>query len=373
MANAVLDWNDVGLAAVLTARQLPPDGARAMAMMHVAMFDAVNAVPVGVSPSAAAASAARTVLLKLFPEQRDAVERAYAASRKAISSEPGIDAAASVGERVANRCLAMRANDGVGAANTYRPFTSPGAYVSTALPVSYEWRAVQPWFMKQPSQYRPEPPPALTSAIWARDYNEIKELGSRASAKRTPEQTETARFWTLTGVASWNPVVRSLTAAQARPLVDDARLFALVNMAATDAFIAVFDAKYAYHFWRPVTAIRNGDNDGNDATAPDASWVPLVDTPLHPEYPCAHCITAGAVAAVLETEFGAGRVTEITMTSATAPGITHRWTRIADYVKEVNNARVWGGIHFRNSTEVGERMGRQIGRLAVTSLPKAAR
>jgi hypothetical protein len=147
--------------------------------------------------------------------------------------------------------------------------------------------------------------------------------------------------------------------------VDNARLFALANMAASDAFVAVFDAKYTYNFWRPITAIRNGDIDGNDATKRDSGWMPLVETPMHPEYPCAHCITAGAIAEVLEAHFGKGQVAPITMTSATAPGVTHRWTRIADYVTEVNNARIWGGLHYRHSTEVGEAMGRKIGALAI--------
>jgi hypothetical protein len=385
MADAVLDWNELGVAAVLAARQSPPESARSMAMMHLAMFDAVNAIerryapygtelraPAGASANAAAASAARAVLAKLFPEQRETLEKAYAASLKQISGERGIEAGAALGEQAANDCIAMRVNDGVGAANLYRPLTAPGVYVPTVLPVSHDWREVKPWVMKQPSQFRPEPPPALTSALWVRDYNEIKEVGAKNSQKRTPEQTEVARFWTAVGVATWNPVVRSLATAQPRRLVDNARLFALANMAASDAFVAVFDGKYAFNFWRPVTAIRNGEADGNDATAPDPAWLPFVDTPMHPEYPCAHCISAGAVAAVLEAEFGTGRVSAISMTSATAPGITHRWERIADYVKEINNARIWGGIHYRNTTEVGERMGREIGRLAATSLMQPA-
>jgi hypothetical protein len=386
MGDAILDWNELGVAAVLAARQSPPESARSMAMMHLAMFDAVNAIerryapygtelraPAGASANAAAASAARAVLAKLFPEQRETLEKAYAASLKQISGERGIEAGTALGEQAANGCIAMRVNDGVGAANLYRPLTSPGVYVPTVLPVSHDWREVKPWVMKQPSQFRPEPPPALTSALWVRDYNEIKEVGAKNSQKRTPEQTEVARFWTAVGVATWNPVVRSLATAQPRRLVDNARLFALANMAASDAFVAVFDGKYAFNFWRPVTAIRNGEADGNDATAPDPAWLPFVDTPMHPEYPCAHCISAGAVAAVLEAEFGTGRVSTISMTSATAPGITHRWERIADYVKEINNARIWGGIHYRNTTEVGERMGREIGRLAATSLMQPAR
>jgi hypothetical protein len=381
MADAVLDWNESGVAAVVAAKQLPPDGARSMAIMHLAMFSAVNAVdpryvpfgcevraPAGASANAAAISAAHAVLAKLFPEQREALDKAYAASLQRIAGDRGIETGTALGEEAASRCLALRANDGVGATNLYRPATRAGVYVTTALPVSYDWRDVRPWFLKQPSQLRPEPPPALTSATWARDYNEVKDLGARNSEKRTPEQTEVARFWTAVGVATWNPVVRSLASAEPRSLVANARLFALVNVAATDAYIAVFDAKYAFNFWRPLTAIRNGDIDGNDATTAERGWLPLIDTPMHPEYPCAHCMTAGAVGAVLESEFGNQKVSTITMTSATAPGVVRRWDRISDYVKEVDNARVWGGVHYRNSTEVGERAGRQIGRLAVTSI-----
>jgi hypothetical protein len=380
-ADAVLDWNETGVASVLAARQSPPEGARVMAMMHVAMFNAVNAIerryttygfeagaPAGASPNAAAAAAARSVLVGLFPDQRQAVDKAYAASLARLSGERGIEAGVALGERAGNDCLAMRGKDGVGMVNVYRPITTPGVYIPTALTASHDWREVKPWVMKSPSQFRPEPPPALTSATWTRDYNEIKEIGASNSAKRTPEQTEVARFWTAVGVVTWNPIVRSLATSKPRSLVENARLFALVNMAASDAFVAVFDGKYAFNFWRPVTAIRNGDIDGNDATAPDAAWLPFVDTPMHPEYPCAHCISAAAVGAVLEAEFGTGRVPATSMTSPTAPGAMRRFERIADYVKEVDNARIWGGIHYRNSTEVGERMGREIGRLVVASV-----
>ena len=379
MADAVLDWNQHGVAAVLAARQGPPDGARSMAIMHVAIFNAVNAIerryqsygfevraPTGASADAAVASAGRAVLVALFPEQRETVERAYAASLKQLSGKGGVDAGAALGEQAAQHCLALRASDGVGGANRYRPATAPGVYVPTTLPASYDWREVKPWVMERPAQFRPAPPPGLTSAAWARDYDEIKQVGAKDSETRTPAQTETARFWTAVGVATWNPVVRALAGAPARSLVDNARIFALVNVAAHDAFVAVFDAKYAFNFWRPITAIRNGASDGNDATSADAGWVPFVDTPMHPEYPCAHCITASAVASVLESEFGTGRVGVISMTSPTAPGVTHRWDRLRDYVQEVENARVWGGIHYRTSTEVADRMGRQIGSLAVT-------
>ncbi|HST07749.1 MAG TPA: hypothetical protein VLJ83_06225 [Gemmatimonadaceae bacterium] len=382
-ADAVLDWNEVALARVVAARQGPPDGARTLAMMHLAMFEAINAIehryapysfkgraPAGASADAAAAAAASSVLLKLFPDQAQVVQAAYSASLAAIPDGNAKSAGIALGNEVAAQCAAMRDKDGTGSAAPWRPVTAAGVYVATMLPAATEWPKVKPWFMKDGAQFRPGPPPALASAEWARDYNEIKSVGAKASTTRTAEQTEVARFWTIVGPPSWNPVVRSLASSKHLDLVDNARLFALVNMAATDAFVAVFDAKYAYNLWRPITAIRNGDIDGNDATSPDLGWVPLVDTPMHPEYPCAHCISAGAVAEVLESQFGKGEVPTIAMTSATAPGVTHRWTRIADYVTEVDNARVWGGIHYRNSTQVGEAIGRKIGLVATQEFMK---
>ena len=299
--DAVLDWNEVALARVIAAKQLPPDGARTMAMVHIGIFDAVNAVknrytsyffkghaPAGTSAEAAIAAAAHTILTKLFSDQAAPLESAYAASLAKIANGHGKTSGIELGRRIGAECLEMRVGDGTGASNSYRPKTSAGVYVSTALPVSPEWATVKPFFMNDSAQFRPGPPPALASAQWARDYNEIKELGALQSTTRTGEQSDIARFWTITGAPSWNPVVRSLAASNRLSLIDNARLFALVNIAATDAFIAVFDAKYEYNFWRPITAIRNGDIDGNGATSLDAKWLPLVDTPLHPEYPCAH-------------------------------------------------------------------------------------
>jgi hypothetical protein len=354
-ADVVLDWNEAGARAIAAERIGPPEGARIMAMMHFAMYEAIKEAH-GESAEAAGAAAARVVLDEMIPQQK----QQWAAMSRSSA----------IGERAGRRCLEMRAKDGVGAANLYRPVTAPGKYVPTMLPVSFDWQVVTPWFLSSPSQFRPEPPPALTSALWARDYNEIKDLGARNSTKRTAYQTEVARFWSIVGIASWNPIVRSLATSQPRTLIDNARLFALVNMAATDAFVAVFDGKYAYQLWRPVTAIRNGDIDGNDATEIDPAWLPLIDTPMHPEYPCAHCITSSAVATVLESEFGEGEVAPMTLASSAVPGVTHSWSRIRDYVEEVSNARIWGGIHYRNSTEVGRRMGREIGLLAVKGAPK---
>lgn len=151
-------------------------------------------------------------------------------------------------------------------------------------------------------------------------------------------------------------------------LVQNARLLALVSLVQADAYIAVFDAKYAFNLWRPITAIRDGDLDDNDATAPDLGWVPLLETPMHPEYPCAHCINAGAVGVVLEREFGTGRVKGMRVSSPGAPNVVHTWERVSDFVDEVSNARVWAGLHYRNSTVVGTAMGRKIGELALGRL-----
>lgn len=199
-----------------------------------------------------------------------------------------------------------------------------------------------------------------------RDLNEIRELGERNSTRRTAEQTTIGRFWFLTGPRTYNPIVHQVAKAKDMDIVDCARLFALVSMAGADASIAVFDGKYAYNFWRPVTAIRNADQTGNNATPRNASWLPLGDTPMHPEYPCAHCITSAAVSAVLQTVAGES-VGEITLTSPTAPGVTRRWKRLQDYSDEVSLARVYAGFHYRFSIEVGKEMGKKIGELTVAT------
>jgi len=212
----------------------------------------------------------------------------------------------------------------------------------------------------------------LTSAEWAQDSYEIKDLGGKKSTLRTPEQTEIARFWTIVGPASWDPIVQQLASAPGRKLIENARLYALVEMATADAYIAVFDAKYTFNLWRPITAIRNGDMDGNDDTARDASWEPLIDTPPHPEYPCAHCITSSAAGAVLEAEFGTGSIA-LTMTSAAVADVVHKWASIKEYADEVSAARICGGIHYRTSTSVGRAMGKKIGERAVQNYLKPVR
>jgi hypothetical protein len=193
-------------------------------------------------------------------------------------------------------------------------------------------------------------------------------LVGKDSKNRTQRQTEDAHFWLITGPVSYYPIVRQLVSSKNMDVVDSARFMALTSTAIADTYIAVFDAKYHYEFWRPITAIRNGDMDDNPATALEPTWQPIDNTPMHPEYPCAHCISSAAVAMVIEGVLGSAEVPEVSMTSATAPGITHRWTNVWAFANEVSAARIYAGFHYRFSTRVGQEMGRQIGRLVVQAL-----
>jgi hypothetical protein len=234
------------------------------------------------------------------------------------------------------------------------------------------WPKVKPFAMAMPSQFRPGPPVSLGSKEWATDYNEIEDYGGKTSAKRSPQQTETARFWLMVGPPAYHPFVRQLVTAKKMSVGDSARLMALTSVALNDALIAVFDAKYHYNFWRPITAIRNGDIDGNDATEREATWQPIENTPMHPEYPCAHCILSGSVSVVIKAVLGTGDIPEIAITSPTAPGVTHRWTNLAAFTDEVANARIWAGFHYRFSTRVGTDMGHQIGEYVVKNVMQPA-
>jgi hypothetical protein len=225
--------------------------------------------------------------------------------------------------------------------------------------------------MTSATQFRPAAPPALASERWARDYNEAKELGGKTSTRRSAEQTEIARFWEYSLPAIYHGLVRSVALQPGRDVARNARLFALVAQAMDDALISVFDAKYHYNFWRPPTAIRNGDIDANDATQRDAAWASLVDVPMHPEYPSAHSALAATVGAVLKAEIGAGTMPVLSTSSPTAKGAVRRWTSVDELVREVADARVYAGIHFRAATEAGGAMGRQIGELAAAKQSQA--
>jgi PAP2 superfamily len=378
-ADVVSDWNAKAEAIAVEKRLLPPPNGRGMAILHVAMFEAVNAVDRRyasyrlkltaertTSKEAAAASAAHAVLIAQHPDQQAGLDAMLTASLAAIAEGDGKTKGIALGKQAAAGIIALRANDNSSVPDSYRPFTTAGVYVPTVVPVSSTVGQTTPWVMTSGSQFRPAPPPALSSATWTKDVNEIREFGGRANSKRTAEQTDIGRFWFVTGPQAWNPIARQLAVSKKLDIVDSARLFALVAVATNDAFIAVFEAKYHYNFWRPVTAIRNADIGDNRATPRDPSWMPLGDTPMHPEYPCAHCITSAAAATVLQAIFG-DRIPEVSMTSSTAPGVTRRWTSLQAYSDEVAMARIYGGFHYRFSNVVGQDMGRKIAELAISS------
>ena len=380
-ADAVTEWN-VRDGEFVTAANLPtPPANRAMAIAHTAAYEAATAVTrrelSGVRPSAdasatsvdaAIAAAHRGVFTQLVPAQKAAVDAAYQAALARIPDGPAKATGISAGEAAATAVLERRRDDGAAVPESYQPHATPGRYVPTVVPAVPQWPQRKPWLMSAAAQFRPGPPPALTSERWAADYNEIKAVGGRRSVIRTQEQSEIARFWETTLPPIYHGLVRCVANQPQRNVIANARLFALVTQAIDDALIAVMDAKYHYAFWRPVTAIRNGDMDGNDATEADRSWLPFVETPMHPEYPCAHCIQAATVATVLRAAVAGGPDPTWTTSSASANGAARTWPSLEAFVAEVSNARVYDGVHYRFSTEVGTAMGRQIGSLAAARL-----
>jgi hypothetical protein len=374
-ADIVADWADRTTAIATDG----PNTVRTMALAQSAVYEAVNAITSryprdhvdlgpaqGASIDAAIAAASRSVLLHEAPALKPQTEAAYAQALGVIAEGEARMLGISLGERAAADILAKHTDD-IGAIEPYRPLTTPGVYVPTTFPLGYAFAQHRPWFMTSASQFRPGPPPALTSALWVRDYNEIKAVGALMSTVRTPEQNDIARFWATSLPDVFIGVVRSVASAPGREVTRNARLYAVVTAAMNEDEIAVQETKYHYQFWRPITAIRNGDRDNNLKTDRDPDWTPLVVTPMSPEYPCGNCIYAATVVAVIRAEAGDGPLPTLSTTSNTAPGVTRRWTRTEDLVQEVSAGRIYDGVHFRNSTEVGNRMGEQIGALVAAA------
>lgn len=377
-ADAVTDWNKRAGDIVVDAGIGPLPAERALAMVQAAVYEAVNAItrryPVsdlklepaaGASVEAAVAAANRAVLTQLVPNQTAAIDKAYQAAIAAVSGEAARKYGIEAGEQAAQGILAMRANDGAFDQETYRPVSGAGVYVPTVIPEAPQWQHRKPWLMTDPAQVRPAPPPALGSERWARDYNEVKALGRFDSQVRTAEQTAIARFWEEVMPPIYHGIVRSVAMQPGREITQNARLLAAVTQASDDALIAVFDAKYHYGFWRPFTAIRNGDIDGNGATERDPSWKPFIDTPMHPEYPCAHCIVSAAVGTVLQADIGNNPSPVLTTVSKVAGDVSRSWASAGDFMQEVINARIYDGVHYRNSGETGADMGKQVAKLAI--------
>jgi hypothetical protein len=379
-ANVIVDW-DLKAVAVIAKLTPAPLSQREAALVNIAMFDAVNAIDRRYRPylvdltaapttsqEAAAAVAAATMLTSLHPEASGDIKAMLGSYLAAIPDSEAKVEGTKLGETVATKAFEARASDGANAPDAYRPNTKPGLYVPTAITAGWSMASMKPFALTKPSQFRPGPPAALDSKEWITDYNEIKKLGGKASTARSAQQTETARFWLAVGPAPYHQLPRQLILGQKMSVAESARFLALYAIALTDAYVAVFDAKYHYELWRPITAIRNGSVEANAGTTRDAIWQPIDNTPMHPEYPCAHCINAGAAAAVIEVVLGSKTIPEVSMTSSTAQGVTHRWTSLDAFCDEVANARIWAGFHYRFSTVVGTDMGRRVGEHVVQNV-----
>jgi membrane-associated phospholipid phosphatase len=378
-AARVLDWNQQTLEAIQADAASPLFATRALALESLAVFDVLNAIherpayladlkaPHRISTTAAVAAAAYRVLSDLFPAQQAELDAELAESLADVPDGRRETAGVAFGHAVADTVLAQRAQDGWDAVVPYPGGTEPSAWRPTEpdfLPaLAPHWGAVMPFALTSGAQFRPSGPPALTSTQYAAALEEVKQLGAATSSERTPEQTEMALFWadgraSYTPPGHWNQIATNLAARLGSSAEGSARMLAELNVALADAGIATWDAKFTYGSWRPITAIRLADTDGNAATTADPDWTPLLTTPNHPEYPSGHAVFSGAAAAVLGEAFG-----DLTFsaTSVTLPGVTREFDSFAEAAAEAGRSRVYGGIHFELSSQDGLALGHAIG------------
>lgn len=378
--DVVIDWNELAEAQddqdpwlARTKWTLADDAVEAVA---VAVFQAVNTIearytayrapverpPIPTSARSAAVAAAHAVLLEAYPDRRERLDDAYAVSLSSIPDGPERGAGIEVGERAAAQVIAWRRADHADGGEPYRPTTQAGMFVVPALPTISPWLiASKPWMLKSNRQFLPDRPVSLNSAVWARDYNETKSLGAKNSSKRTPEQTIMARFWYA---RRWGRTLRQIASQSGRNLDQNARLYALARMTQADARLVHAQAKMLYLFWRPITAIRNGDKDDNDATERQADWEPLLRTPMHPEYPCGHCVDSMAIAVVLQAE-GPPPVEGVEITSDAVPNVAAYASNYVTLAEQISVSRIYAGAHFRSSIEAGEKLGRNVAEYAL--------
>ena len=397
-ADAVTDWNAIAQnAIVVTGGQSPQASAPSFAMVQGAVYDAVNAIDGRYqayltrpnanpwdSKAAAAAAAAYNVLRALFPAQAGTLQTTYDNYVAGLPDTPSGSKAAgvAVGEATAAAMLLARQNDGRNPPGPFPFFfgTEPGQWRLAppqgpapgivAIDPAPWVGGVRPFIVPDVTMLRTDPPNAVTSGAYAEDYNEVKELGALNSTKRTADETAAAIFWQDHGMAIWQRVIRSLAGSDEAA---NARMLAVADLAAADGAIGCWDNKYYWNFWRPITAIREGDNDGNPATEGDASWTPLFDptvavsgaklvTPGFPDHPSGHGCVSGAVVNALQDFFGTDKVA-FTATSnkcSPAPCTARTFDRFSDALKEIIDARVWGGIHFRTADVAGAVLGKKV-------------
>jgi PAP2 superfamily len=375
----VIQWNQE-LQRVLVAPGAQPAAihpTRTLAITQIAVYDAVNGIlrggeplvvdargPRGASPDAAAAAAARTALDALLPTQQPAIDAFFQASLAQLGSGERVERGLRFGERVADAVLAARANDGAAAtAPAFTPGTGPGEYQLTppafAAAGFTQTSHVTPFVLESASQFRPAPPPALTSPRYAADFSEVHSLGELNSTTRTADQTAIGKFWGAAPIwIVWNQIADQAALGFGNSLAQNARLFALVDTTLADGAIALYDAKYAYHRWRPITAITAPDQ-GNPNTTADPNWVPLANTANDPSYPGAHATFSQAAATALQDFFG----TDVFSFSLTNPsvGISRDFTSFSQAADEASASRIFAGQHFRYDEDAGQALGAQVG------------
>jgi membrane-associated phospholipid phosphatase len=378
-ADVVTEWNNAALDAIRNGHTPPPIASRSLAILHVSIYDAVNGidrthepylvqseVPASASREAAASAAAHEALVNLFPAVASSFDTLYAVILATIPDGPHKVAGIVWGEFVANQILAIRANDGWDATVPLPGGSGPGVWVPTPpafLPYLLpQWGFVTPFAMNNSSQFRPPGPPSLDSQRFAADYNEVKELGALLGSTRTEEQTEIALFWadgagTETPPGHWNSIAQTIAAARGNILEENARLFALLNIAMADAAICAWDAKYTFHFWRPVTAIAFAE--------PELNWMSFIVTPPFPDYVSGHSTFSGAAATVLALFFGTEDL-PFTTGSDFLPGVYRSFPTSLDAAEEAAVSRLYGGIHFRSANEDGLEAGISIGEWTAT-------
>ena len=365
----VTNWDAVGTQAFSAAGLTPAEGHVIFAYVAVAVYDSVVAIKGGYKPfavdvdaprrasmQAAVAAAAHRTLAHYLPAQAAGIiDPAYTASLATIPAGTAKTAGIGVGEAVAHLFIAHRADDGFRAPVTFTPPNppTPGAWLPTATtpPIGPYLGLMRPFSLRSADQFRPDGPPRLGSSEWAREYNEVKGIGSSTSTTRTADQTIAARFWAEAPVQQAHGSFRKFVLDHKLDVKQAARFMAMISVVYADALIACFDAKYHYKFWRPITAIRAGDTDGNAATVGDPAWSPLLPTPNHPEYPSAHSCVTPAGGRVIARFLGTNKI-DLTIPSLTNLGDRH-YARVSDLQYEVGNARIWGGIHYRSAVEDG--------------------
>jgi hypothetical protein len=377
-ADAVLEWNTIMLDTLIG--QSAANETRIAAITQLAVFEAVNSItgeyqpylgtiyaPRGASAEAAAVAAAHVVLRNYAPDKTAALDAARAQSLARILDGPAKEAGIVVGEEAADAMIDLREQDGSAPAEFHVPTSSaPGVWQLTAgCPpqggVFKHWSNVIPFGIRRADQFRPGPPPALSSKKYKVAFNEVKAVGGVDSTQRPQDRADVARYFAVVlAIRTWNPAATQVAAAQGRSLSHNARALALLNMALSDALVAVFDVKYRAPFWRPETAIPAGDTDGNWGTRGDPNFKPFIPTPCHPSYASAHAAAAYSAVSVLERIYGR-RDHHIVLSSPAAPGIELQYSRFERIASDIDDARVYGGIHWRFDQEAGARLGRRLG------------